>query len=241
MKQENKQLLILCGAALAVVALIVGIWAGTRNREPEAAHVEAAVTAPAAAEPVVIEKERFVEVQVEVEKEITAEIIEDGLRSMGTLITQEYYFTEVGDYESTKTWSTKIFGKEISGKVWGSDSKFCIQYDGTVSAGVDFSAVTVTRDADKKLVTVALPKAAVYNVSIDFDSFRLLGEKESLLNKTSVADYNNVLKELQSNATVKAKERGLLEQADKNAALTVKNFAVSLIGDTGYTVKVVTK
>ena len=218
----------LYGAALGVimiVILIVVLTSGTGASKPD---VAPAVTPLPTPEVIVKEKEVEVEKIVEVEKEITATTIQDGLRDMGFLVTEEYYFTQVVSYSSIKS----IFNLPLG----ITESKYLVSYDGVVSAGIDFGKILVQKDAEKRVVTVTLPRASVKGVDIDMDSFTLYTEKEGLGNRISVADFNQSLVELENNARDRALSRGILDRADENAVRVIDNFVHSLLGGTGFTV-----
>ena len=150
-------------------------------------------------------------------KKITAQTLQDGLNDMGFLVTAEYYFTELGITETN----------------------YCAAYDGTVNAGIDFSGVTVEMDDALGTVVVRVPAAEIFDVDIDTDSFRLISEKSGLGNPVSVADFNTSLAELESTASEKALERGVLEKADENARLIIRGFVGSLVDLSRYTVSCV--
>ena len=181
------------------------------------------------AEDVVVRKE--VEKIVKVEKEITADIIQDGLNDIGVLVTEEYYFTEVVSFSSIK----KLFNKLELGIT---ESSYLASYDGVVTAGIDFSKITVSKDDELHLVEVRLPKAEILNVDIDPESFELYSEKTGLGNTISVTDYNNSLVELESTASEKAVARGILTRADQNAKTVIVNFIAGLVDTAEYTVHI---
>lgn len=170
-------------------------------------------------------------VEVEVEKEITPEIIQDGLNDMGVLITEEYYFTQVEDYTSTKTYF----------KFFSSESNFVYSYDGVVTAGIDFKDITVTRDDANKKIMVSLPKASIQNTDIDYESFKVYKEKEGLWNPIKISDYNDAMIEFEKNAEKKAIEKGILDRADEGAKSLIKNFVNGLIDTDTYSVEFSTK
>ena len=167
---------------------------------------------------------------VEVEKEITSEIIQDGLREMGVLITEEYYFTDVISFSSVK----KFLRTNI--ELGFTESSYLAGYDGVVSAGIDFDSVRVDKNDSNSLITVYIPKADIQYVDIDLDSFVLYSEKEGLGNPISADDFNNSLIELENTAKAKAEKRGLLERADENAKKVISNFIGSLVDTSVYTI-----
>ena len=219
---------IYVGLILAVIAVAVGliVWhSGKKAPEPAPA-----VTPLPTPEVVIREKEVEVEKIVEVEKEITATTIQDGLRDMGFLVTEEYYFTQVIGYSSVK----KLFDLVELGIT---ESRYLVSYDGVVTAGIDFSGIRVKKDTDAGILTVTLPRARIRNVDIDMDSFELYTEKEGLGNPISVADYNQSLQELKKNAQDRALDRGILDKAEENAVRVVENFVRSLMDTTGFTIR----
>ena len=164
-------------------------------------------------------------------KEITAATIQDGLRDMGVLVTEEYYFTQVISYSS----NLKLFNFLELGVT---ESRYLVSYDGVVTAGIDFAAVQVEKDPDRQIVTVTLPKASILNVDIDTESFELYTEKEGWGNPISVADYNQSLVELEKNASERATQRGVLDRAEENAVRVVDNFVKSLMDNAGYVIQI---
>ena len=210
--QKNK-IRFISIAALAVVIIIL-LVVGLTKKQPE---MPPAASLQPQVEIQTVEKEKI----VEVEKKITSEIIQDGLNNMGFLISQEYYFTEVVEYSSIKT-LLKI-------NIPFTQSGYLISYDGIVEAGIDMTQAKVKKDDDQRTITITLPQPVIKSVSIDFDSFQVYSEKESIFNPITVEDYNNSLKELEATAREKAVERGVLEQAEKNARVVISGFISGLV------------
>ena len=233
MLKEKKKLRIYL-IALAVVLLVIIaliVWHGGRA-EPEPLP---AVTPRPTQQVVVRERpvEKIVEKLVEVEKEVSAEEIRGGLSDMGVLLTEEYYFTDVVRFSSIK----KLFSIELG----ITESSYLASYDGVVTAGVDFTGVTVSRDEASGVVTVTLPAAQIMNVDVDPESFRLYSEKTGLGNPLSMEDFNASLVELEQSAREKALARGILTRADETARQIVKNFVSGLVDPARWTVRIETK
>ncbi len=230
MLKEKKKLLIYLIALIVVVlaVVILVIWGATRSKAPEA---PAAVTPRPTQQVVVRERpvEKIIEKLVEVEKEVTVEEIRSGLNDMGVLLTEEYYFTQVVHYSSSK----KIFSIELG----FTETSYLVSYDGVVSAGVDFASIRLERDESRGIITVIMPAAQIHSVDIDPESFVLHSEKTGLGNPLSVADVNTSLVELEASAREKALERGVLERADENARLIVSNFISGLVDTTRWSVR----
>ena len=150
---------------------------------------------------------------------LTGDTIRDGLNDIGELATEEYYFTRVETYDSSK--NIKGF------KVPFTTSRFVYSYDGTVKAGIDFTAIEVDKDDLKKTITVKLPASQILDCSIDPDTFEVYDEKNSVFNQIHISDYNDSLDEMMEAAKADAIEKGVLERADNNAELLIKNMVKS--------------
>ncbi len=225
LKEKQKLRLYLIALAVVLLAVIALLfWHGGRGKPPE---TPAAVT-PRPTQQVVV-RERPVEKLIEVEKEVTVEEIRAGLNDMGVLLTEEYYFTDVVRFSSIK----KLFNIELG----ITESSYLASYDGVVTAGVDFTKLTLRRDDGMMLITVTMPAPQIVNVDIDPESFQLYSEKTGLGNPISMADFNTSLVELEQSAREKALERGLLERARDNARSIVTNFIAGLVDTTQYNIR----
>lgn len=160
---------------------------------------------------------------IEVEKTVTSEMIQEGVRDMGIMVTGEYCFTGVMNHSV----ANKFFKGSIT--VPFSESSYVASYDGFVSAGVNLTGVIVEKDDDAGTITVKAPKVDIYTVDIDPESFVLYSEKQSIFNPISVADYNDSLIELEANAEQKAIEKGLLEMAENNADQLIRSLIYTLV------------
>ncbi len=229
MKHKKTVYLVLFALiTLAIVTMLI-VWAAGRNHTETLA---APMPAMSDAEPEirVVYKEKEVEkmVPVEVEKVITGSIIQDGLNDMGFLVTEEYWFTEVMSFSSVKN---------ILGFDWGiTESNFLASYDGSVTAGVDFTAIEIAKDDVLMTVDITVPSAVIQNVTIDNDSFEVYSEKEGLGNPISIKDYNISVITLKEGASQKAVERGVLKRADGNAEKLIRDFVSSLVDTSQYAV-----
>ena len=80
------------------------------------------------------------------------------------------------------------------------------------------------KDDLKRVITVTLPKSYILSTEIDFDSFELYDEQQSIFNPVSVKDVNDTNRAMVQTAEKDALAKGLLERADKNAETLIKNF-----------------
>ncbi|MBQ8666042.1 MAG: DUF4230 domain-containing protein [Lachnospiraceae bacterium] len=161
---------------------------------------------------------------------VDTEIIADGLREMGTLITEEYYFTQLEKYKKTE-------------KVWifKSEASTAYSYDGVVTAGIDCNEIGIEKDDENKTITISIPKASILNVDIDPNSFQMYEEKNGLWSKFNISDYNKSLIEFEEAGKKKALEKGIIEKADESAKKMVESFVNSLIDSDEYTIEYKTK
>ena len=225
MVTEKKKIKLLSGLIVLVLAAIAVLFIVHGTKRGKEAAAPLTVTPRPSQEIVVREKE--VEKIVTVEKEITSDILSDGVRELGLLVTDEYYFTEVVSYSSIKRlWKIDLGITE---------SSYLASYDGVVRAGVDLGAASIEKDDEQKLITVALPAAAITDVDIDPESFQLYSEKAGLGNPISAEDFNNSLVELETTARDKAAERGVLTRAEENARALVRNVIGALCDLSEYT------
>jgi hypothetical protein len=200
-----------------IVWLIADYFSGGKNTRNDATTTEA----------VEENKTQIVEKFVEVEKTITADVLQDGLNDMGVLITEEYYFTQVENYEKTKT----ILN------FFTSSSNFIYSYDGVVMAGIDCGEIAVEKDDENQVITITVPPAEIRYIDIDYDSFQMYSEKEGLWNSMSMEDYNDSLVEFEDLARENAINKGVLEKADENAQTIIENFVMGMIEDSDYTIE----
>lgn len=164
---------------------------------------------------------------------VSFETIQESLRSMSELATEEYVFTEVVSDSRIKP----FLGINFSWR----ESSFIASYDGTVRAGIDFSKITVEAEEidGKTKFTIHVPEAEILSTEIDRDSFVLYSEKTGIGNPLSASDFNDSLVGLQEDVEKKAEEKGVLEKAQENAKALIENFVKNLLDDEMYIVEVI--
>ena len=158
---------------------------------------------------------------IEVEREVSVETLEEGMRDIGLLVTQEYLFTDAVSQSKVKTLFSLTLGF--------TESSYLATYDGVVTAGIDFSGVSAEIDRQERVITVSMPKASILNVDIDPASFVLYSEKNGIGNPLSVSDFNGSLVDLEEKARERAIGRGILKQADENARRIAETFIGGLL------------
>ncbi len=222
-KKKIAKLLLLIVLLLLVVLLVVFYLRGHR---PASA---AAPTPKPTPTPTVIVQE--VERVVEVKAEVTAEEIGSGLKDLGKMTTAEYIFTGIASAEKPPQ---SFLGMDIG----FTGASFHASYNGTVTAGIDFGKITVEKNEEEGSIIVGLPPAEIQNVDIDLESFRLISEESRHFAHITPEEFNTSQVALEAESRDRAIELKLLEKADENAGLLVRNFVRSLVG-TAYTVRIV--
>jgi hypothetical protein len=173
---------------------------------------------------------------VEVKTVVSGEVMQDNLRGIGELATEEYTYTEVGSYDSRR--SVEIFGQNIGIPL--TRASFIYSYDGAIKAGIDFAGVTVEKDETLKCITVSLPKAKILSSELYTDSFRLYDENNNIFNPIgveAVTETNRVLKET---AESRAVDKGLLTRADEHARALIRSLLESSYDINEYDIRIQT-
>ena len=155
---------------------------------------------------------RFTGGKAEKEPEISAVVLEGQLSQISELASVSYAYTNMGQFED----SNDFYGM----KVTFTTKKCILTYDGVIKAGVDLSQARVTVDGQK--VHVRLPEAKILSHEIDADSVRIFDEKTSVFNPFTVEDFTGFQAEQQRVMEEKALAKGLLEEAQKKAADSIK-------------------
>lgn len=204
-EEKRRTVWKIAAVVLAVLLAAGGGFAAAKSRYENMKIVER-VEVP-------VEKETFVDRIVETKTEITAEMMQEKLRDIGELATEEYTYTEVGTFDRSKT--VQILGRDYNLPL--TQSKFIYSYDGTIKAGIDFTQITVEKDEAGRQITVTLPAARILSSELDEDSFQLYDEKNNIFNPYSVSDVNDTNREIKTHAEEKAVSKGLLKRAGENA------------------------
>lgn len=162
---------------------------------------------------------------------ITRDQLSEQLSSLRELVTKEYIYTNAGRKEASKTW------------LWGwtlpfSDSSLLVTYDGTIKAGIDLNEVQIDVDEDNRTITVTVPASRITDNIIPQETINILEVKDGLFNRITFDDYNKFISEEKPGMEEKAIERGLLEEADREARAAIKAFLSLVPGMDSYTLVV---
>ena len=153
---------------------------------------------------------------------LDAEEIESQISEISELATIEYRYTNVGVLDEKKQfsfWNQKI---PFTGKC------AVIVMDGTIKAGIDFSKVDVECNNVKKAVTVTIPDSTVLSNELDEDSMTVVTDEQSIFNKLTQEDHNNLRKQIKEKALDNVEKSNALSLADERAQLLIKDLIESI-------------
>lgn len=151
---------------------------------------------------------------VDGEEDITSELVGNRLEEAKELTTSKYFYTNTGAYENDR----EFYGVKLP----FTNKKFIVSYDGIIHAGVDLAEAQVRINGDR--IQVKLPKAKVLSHEIDSDSVKVFDEEASIFNQVKVEDYSKFSNEQKKTAEKKAVDKGLLEEAEKQAQAAVEDL-----------------
>lgn len=139
-----------------------------------------------------------------------------GFEDIGELATQSAYCTQVNEIDDYR----KLFKINIP----FTQSKYIYSYNVIIKAGYDFEEITWDENEAKKTITVKFPEAKILSTEVDFDSFKVYHEAESVFNNVTLKEKNEIDKKMIEKAEKNAIENGLLENAGKNAETIITGF-----------------
>lgn len=160
--------------------------------------------------------------------EISAIVLQNKISAMSELAVVTYTYTELGQYESSK----EFYGVKMP----FTTNRFLLTYDGVIKAGIDMTEVKVDVDQGVKTVTVTLPQAEILSHEIDEDSVKIYDEKTSIFNAFTIEDYTSFYADQKKTVEKKARDKGLLTEAQTQAENAVRQLldpVLTAAGETG--------
>ncbi len=162
---------------------------------------------------------------------LTVSNVEELLKPASDLISQKYYYTDTGTYEST----LEAFGQKIP----LTTDKVVFTYDGVISVGIDLSMVIYEVNNESKTITLTLPEVKVFSNEIDPASFEYPHITDSVFNNTEMGDYTDMI------ATLKVEKEAeilnnveFMTSARKNAEQILSEFLTASTLTQDYTVMI---
>ena len=149
---------------------------------------------------------------------ITSDLLSQQIQSISELASVEYNYTNMGKFENQATF--------YGWKVPFTTKSFILSYDGKIKAGIDMSLVEVHMSG--KNINISIPEAKILSHEIDEKSIEVFDETKNIFNQISITDYNQFAIDQKESIENKAKEKGLLEEAQNKAQETIKTFVESM-------------
>ena len=149
---------------------------------------------------------------------ITSDLLSQQIQGISELASVEYNYTNMGKYENQATF--------YGWKVPFTTKSFILSYDGKIKAGIDMSLVEV--HVSGKNINISIPEAKILSHEIDEKSIEVFDETKNIFNQISITDYNQFAIDQKESMENKAKEKGLLEEAQNKAQETIKTFVESM-------------
>lgn len=149
---------------------------------------------------------------------ITSDLLSQQIQGISELASVEYNYTNMGKYENQATF--------YGWKVPFTTKSFILSYDGKIKAGIDMSLVEVHMSG--KNINISIPEAKILSHEIDEKSIEVFDETKNIFNQISITDYNQFAIDQKESMENKAKEKGLLEEAQNKAQETIKTFVESM-------------
>lgn len=146
---------------------------------------------------------------INIDAEISIDIINTEIKEIGELATMEYFYTTASKFTDAK----KLFGKDVG----ITEKSVIVKWDGVIKAGIEVDGISAALDEAAKRIEVTIPSATILSHEIDENSFEKLDEKNGLFNRVKVEDGFKVQKDTKDEMEERAVGNGLLEKAEKNA------------------------
>ncbi len=101
---------------------------------------------------------------------------------------------------------------------------FILTYDGTITAGLDASLITLSADNDARVITVIIPEAKILSHKIDEDSFVITSKNDNIFNPIDPDDYAQICMSENERMEQKAIDNGILESVYTDIKDSVSDY-----------------
>lgn len=149
------------------------------------------------------------------ETSILSDTVEEQVSKILELSTVKYNYTNVVSYKDNKKFNEMNIPFTSKG--------FLIKYSGYIKAGIDLETVEVNVK-DKKNVEIVLDKPKVFDNVINEEDVYVYDERESIFNQLKIEDLYDVLVKEKKNMEEEVINKGLLNEAQKNAEEILNSF-----------------
>lgn len=148
---------------------------------------------------------------------LNSNMIKERIEGVSELATVKYYYSQVETLDEDNKFNNL--------SIPFTNKKLIIQYDGVILAGIDLSKISEddikVDDKDKK-INISIPRAMIMSNTIE-DTKTLL-ERDTIFNNLNSKDWEKLREVERQHAEETAIDRGILEEANKNAISTIKRF-----------------
>lgn len=155
------------------------------------------------------------------------------VHSLATLATAEVHVKVVMEQKDNE-----IFGEKISFDLPGTKRELLLIVPATVIAGVDLQAIKqdqIKVNDEQKVIEIGLPKAVfLQDPSIHMDQVKTFSDEGLFRGKIDWDEGFNLAAEAQEQIKQEAIDAGILQKAEENAEIVLKEF----FGHLGYSVTV---
>ena len=205
--------IIACAAGLFIIAAAYGIFANNIDDETT------------------VNGEHLGTQHVEVSDEITitTKTLKDYVSKTEKLITCEYYYSEIGDYEKSKPF--------LNFKLPFTTDKTLYTYSGKISAGINLKDLDFDVNASRKTITVKYPPVQILAHDMD-QGFEFYDIKKAVFNRSDFNDFEEFRVTMKKQVEEKLMARDdFIKDAQDNAETIMEGLltASGQIGD--YTIK----
>ena len=205
--------IIACLAGLFIIAAAYGIFANNIDDETT------------------VNGEHLGTQHVEVSDEISinTKTLKDYVAKTEKLITCEYYYSEIGDYEKSKPF--------LNFKLPFTTDKTLYTYSGKISAGINLKDLDFDVNASRKTITVKYPPVQILAHDMD-QGFEFYDIKKAVFNRSDFNDFEEFRVTMKKQVEEKLMARDdFIKDAQDNAETIMEGLltASGQIGD--YTIK----
>ena len=205
--------IIACVAGLFIIAAAYGIFANNIDDETT------------------VNGEHLGTQHVEVSDEITinTKTLKDYVSKTEKLITCEYYYSEIGDYEKSKPF--------LNFKLPFTTDKTLYTYSGKISAGINLKNLDFDVNDSRKTITVKYPPVQILAHDMD-QGFEFYDIKKAVFNRSDFNDFEEFRVTMKKQVEEKLMARDdFIKDAQDNAETIMEGLltASGQIGD--YTIK----
>ena len=205
--------IIACVAGLFIIAAAYGIFANNIDDETTVNGEHLGT--------------QYVEVSDEIS--INTKTLKDYVSKTEKLITCEYYYSEIGDYEKSKPF--------LNFKLPFTTDKTLYTYSGKISAGINLKDLDFDVNASRKTITVKYPPVQILAHDMD-QGFEFYDIKKAVFNRSDFNDFEEFRVAMKKQVEEKLMARDdFIKDAQDNAETIMEGLltASGQIGD--YTIK----